>query len=88
MTSRSGARHVMPHPSASPFWLLIAALLLLVLMIGGFIYSSMADRADRTRRQNQRELRRRKQTAYRRALAWLSRRPRNLQINDMRSETD
>ena len=78
----------MPHPSASPFWLLIAALLVLALMVGGFVYSSAADRADRMRRQQQRELRRRKQTAYRRALAWLSRRPRHLQIDDMRSETD
>ena len=88
MTSPYGARQAMFHQSASPLWVLIAALVVLAVMIGGFVYSFAADRTDRKRRRQQRELRRRKQTAYRRALAWLSRRPRNLQINDMRSETD
>ena len=78
----------MSHPTASPFWILIAALILLVLLIGGFVYSAIADRAERLRRQQKREVHRRKQTAYRRALAWLSGRPRNLQISDMRSEAD
>ena len=78
----------MLNSGASPLWLLIAALFVLALMIGGFVYSSAADRAERSRRQRQREVHRRKQTAYRRALAWLSRRPRNPQISDMRSEAD
>jgi len=78
----------MVHQAASPFWLLILALAILVLMIVGFVHSSAVDRADQVRKQRQREDRRRKQTAYRRALAWLKRRPRHLQLRDMRSEAD
>lgn len=78
----------MVHQAASPLWLLLLALVILVLMIASFVHSSVADRADQVRKQRQREDRRRKHTAYRRALAWLKRRPRNLQLRDMRSEAE
>jgi len=78
----------MVNHAASPLWILLLALVILVLMIAGFVYSSAADRADQVRKQRQREDRRRKQTAYRRALAWLKRRPRHLQLRDMRSEAE
>ena len=78
----------MVHEAASPFWLLLLALVILAALIAGFVYSSTVDRADQVRKQRRREDRRRKQTAYRRALAWLKRRPRHLQLRDMRSEAE